>query len=58
MLEHAGHLHEHFVDPIRIRDGRYLLPQRPGFSSELRIESRTSHAFPNGRAWRQHDLAV
>ena len=30
MIEHAGHLHEHFVDPIRIERGRYLAPAQPG----------------------------
>jgi hypothetical protein len=31
MTEHAGQLHEHFVDPIRIERGRYQVPARPGF---------------------------
>jgi L-fuconate dehydratase len=52
MIEHAAHLHEHFVDPIRISRGRYLAPQKPGFSSEMKQESRAEFAFPGGVAWR------
>jgi L-fuconate dehydratase len=51
MIEHAGHLHEHFLDPIRIVRGRYRAPERPGFSVEMKPESRAAHAFPNGSAW-------
>jgi L-fuconate dehydratase len=54
MIEHAGHLHEHFVDPIRIKGGRYRAPQMPGFSVEMKAESRAAYAFPAGSAWRDH----
>ena len=29
MLEYVDHLHEHFVDPVVIRNGRYMPPQQP-----------------------------
>lgn len=45
MIEHAGHLHEHFVDPIRIARGRYMAPARPGFSVEMFPESRAQYAW-------------
>jgi L-fuconate dehydratase len=51
MCEHAGHLHEHFVDPIRIEAGRYRLPEVPGFSAEILPASRARFAFPGGAAW-------
>ncbi len=51
MIEHAAHLHEHFVDPIRIAGGRYLAPRAPGFSSEMKAESLAEFAFPGGAAW-------
>ena len=51
MLEHAAHLHEHFVDPIRIRDGRYRAPERPGFSTEILAESRRTYGYPDGAEW-------
>ncbi len=51
MIEHSAHLHEHFVDPIRIERGRYLAPETPGFSVEMKFESLADYAFPGGAAW-------
>ena len=51
--EYAAHLHEHFVDPVRVRGGRYLVPEAPGYSAEMRPESRVALEFPNGREWRR-----
>ncbi len=51
MLEHAGPLHEHFCDPIRIKGGRYRMPQAPGFSTQLKPDSLRDHMFPEGAAW-------
>lgn len=45
MIEHAGHLHEHFIDPIRIKGGRYMAPEAPGFSIEMKPESRREYAY-------------
>jgi len=39
MCEYTQHLHEHFVDPIEMQRGRYLVPLRPGFSAQMRAES-------------------
>jgi L-fuconate dehydratase len=52
MVEYAGHLHEHFVDPVRVRDGRYVLPSVPGYSVAMRPESLAEFAFPDGPVWR------
>ena len=52
MVEYVDHLHEHFADPVRTRDGRYLVPQQPGYSSEIRAESIAEFSFPDGPAWR------
>ena len=52
VLEYVEHLHEHFVDPVRIRDGRYVAPQAPGFSITMRPESLREFEFPIGSAWR------
>jgi L-fuconate dehydratase len=35
-LEHIPHLREHFADPALVRDGTYVVPQRPGASMALR----------------------
>jgi L-fuconate dehydratase len=52
VIEYVDHLHEHFTDPVRIRDGHYLAPSAPGMSAEIRAESRTEYAYPDGPAWR------
>jgi L-fuconate dehydratase len=52
VIEHVDHLHGHFEDPVRVRRGRYLLPEQPGYSAEIRSASRAAHAFPDGAAWR------
>ena len=51
VIEFVDHLHEHFLDPVRIRNGRYLLPAQPGYSIEIRKESLTRYAYPQGEAW-------
>jgi L-fuconate dehydratase len=44
-IEFVDHLHEHFVDPVRIRSGRYLAPKAPGFSAEMRPESIDQYRY-------------
>jgi len=52
MVEYVDHLHEHFEDPVRTRGGRYLLPERPGYSSDLKPASVAEFRFPDGPAWK------
>lgn len=51
VIEYVDHLHEHFVDPVTIRDGRYLPPERPGFSAELKPATLERFLFPTGAGW-------
>ncbi|HEX7473583.1 MAG TPA: L-fuconate dehydratase [Candidatus Limnocylindrales bacterium] len=51
VIEYVDHLHEHFVDPVVIRAGRYRLPERPGYSAEMRPESLRRYRFPDGAEW-------
>jgi L-fuconate dehydratase len=39
VCEFVDNLHEHFVHPVDVRDGRYRLPTAPGYSIEMRPES-------------------
>lgn len=39
VLEYVDHLHEHFVEPVVMRDGRYVPPEAPGYSIEMKPES-------------------
>jgi L-fuconate dehydratase len=52
VLEYVEHLHEHFLDPVTIRDGHYVAPQAPGYSITMRPESLREFEFPTGPAWR------
>lgn len=51
VLEYVDHLHEHFLEPVTIRNGRYLPPVAPGYSITMRPESLDAYEFPNGSAW-------
>ena len=52
MIEYVDHLHEHFLDPVVIRKGRYQAPELPGASNEIYPKSRTGFEFPAGSEWR------
>ncbi|HEY2404230.1 MAG TPA: L-fuconate dehydratase [Steroidobacteraceae bacterium] len=52
-IEFVDHLHEHFLDPVRIRAGRYEAPAVPGFSAQMHRQSIEDHLFPGGTAWQK-----
>lgn len=45
VCEYVDHLHEHFLHPVIIQDGRYMPPEAPGYSIEMRPESLDRHEF-------------
>ncbi len=51
VIEYVDHLHEHFVDPCVVENGRYRLPNLPGYSIEMHEASRLQYAFPHGPIW-------
>ncbi|MBV8808021.1 MAG: L-fuconate dehydratase [Acidobacteriaceae bacterium] len=51
-LEYVDHLHEHFLDPVHMHNGRYIPPSRPGYSIEMKQESLQTYRYPDGKAWR------
>ncbi|MFI9341779.1 L-fuconate dehydratase [Streptomyces sp. NPDC052773] len=51
VIEYVDHLHDHFLDPVVIRDGHYTAPTAPGFSAALRPESIARYTFPGGAFW-------
>ena len=51
IVEYVDHLHEHFVDPVVIKDGRYIPPSIPGYSITMKPESLDEYEFPVGKAW-------
>ena len=51
ILEYVDHLHEHFIDPVKIVRGHYMVPQVPGYSIEMHADSQNRHVFPTGPVW-------
>src|SRR6185437_122846 len=51
VLEYVDHLHEHFVEPVVIREGRYMPPGGPGYSITMKSASLARFEFPGGAAW-------
>ena len=52
VTEYVDHLHEHFVDPVRIRNAHYQLPEKPGYSIEIFAETLRDYSYPNGKVWK------
>jgi len=53
LIEFVDHLHEHFLDPVAIRAGRYLPPTKPGYSIEMKQQTLIDYEFPHGKIWKQ-----
>ncbi len=60
VIEYVDHLHEHFLDPVVIRAGRYMPPHKPGYSIEIFPESLVQFSFPDGEVWstERHEIAA
>jgi L-fuconate dehydratase len=58
ILEYVDHLHEHFVDPVEIQGGRYVPPQAPGYSAEMKPESLNEFEFPSGSVWATEERSI
>jgi len=51
IVEWVDHLHEHFLHPAVVANGRYMLPTAPGYSIEMLPSSIERFEFPGGSAW-------
>ena len=54
VVEYVDHLHEHFLDPAVTRNGRYVVPESPGYSATMYAESLRRYEFPVGPEWAGH----
>jgi L-fuconate dehydratase len=45
VVEYVDHLHEHFVDPCVVENGRYRAPTAPGYSAQMHASSLARYAF-------------
>ncbi|MCC2320855.1 L-fuconate dehydratase [Cellulomonas xiejunii] len=51
VTEYVDHLHEHFTDPCVVREAAYVLPSRPGYSTQMHEASVAEFRFPDGAYW-------
>lgn len=57
IIEYVDHLHEHFIDPVVIRNGAYLPPSSPGYSITMKPLSLKEYTFPGGTFW-EKELSI
>ena len=50
-IEYVNHLHEHFLDPVEMVNGRYVAPWAPGYRITMKHGSLRCFAFPVAEAW-------
>jgi L-fuconate dehydratase len=50
-IEWIDNLHEHFVTPAVVEDGRYRVPTAPGASTEMYADTLSEFSFPAGAVW-------
>jgi L-fuconate dehydratase len=51
MIEYVDHLHEHFVEPVRIEAGHYVAPKAPGAGAQIHPSSVVEFLYPDGPQW-------
>jgi L-fuconate dehydratase len=57
VIEFADHLHEHFVDPVRLRNGRYLPTATTWLQhSNETAETLRDYVYPQGVIWQVADI--
>ena len=54
IIEYVDHLHNHFLDPVEIRNGAYMPPQAAGYSITMKKQSLIDYEFPQGIIWRNN----
>ncbi|QDT68666.1 L-fuconate dehydratase [Planctomycetes bacterium MalM25] len=51
ICEFVDHLHEHFVDPCVVKQGAYMPPTAPGYSSQIKEKALSEFRYPDGPVW-------
>ena len=51
LVEYIDFLQEAVVQPVTIRDGRYVAPAAPGWGLDFCPDFLADHIFPSGRVW-------
>jgi len=53
MCEFVDHLHEHFLEPVVIKNTCYMPPSLPGYSSEMYPASVADYEYIKGKVWKE-----
>ena len=53
IIEYVDHLHEHFLDPVKLINGAYMPPELPGYSITMKKQSLIDYEFPQGKIWQE-----
>lgn len=53
IIEYVDHLHEHFHDPVVIKNGAYMMPTIPGYSITMKRQSLIDFEYPIGKIWQE-----
>jgi L-fuconate dehydratase len=53
IIEYVDHLHEHFTDPVLIKNGAYRPPQLPGYSITMKEKTLKDFCYPDGAVWQR-----
>jgi L-fuconate dehydratase len=55
VIEYVDALSEHFINPVKVKNGRYLLPFSIGYTVEIKNSSLKDYSFPLGIKWRKNE---
>ena len=55
IIEFVDHLHEHFLDPVVIKNGAYMPPKMAGYSITMKSQSLIDYEFPIGKIWTEEN---
>jgi L-fuconate dehydratase len=53
VIEYVDHLHEHFLEPVVIKNGCYMPPLLPGYSIEMKEQALIDYEFNSGKVWNE-----
>lgn len=53
IIEYVDHLHDHFLDPVIIKNGAYMPPKLAGYSITMKEQSLIDYEFPKGKIWKK-----
>ncbi|XP_035728108.1 mitochondrial enolase superfamily member 1-like [Vespa mandarinia] len=53
VIEYVDQQHEHFEDPVELRNACYMPPITPGYSTKLKNDCISNYIYPDGTEWQR-----